>query len=271
MLLLCSAAPLLGLSIDPLRPIFTMPPGKNAIAEIRLTNDKQTSVEVKVSFNDFSRNKETSSEWVSFSFKDMEENTVVDLDAQSIAINPGESKRLLCKVVVPQEATGELRGRLAFTEMPPASASVAGPMAIQTRISIPFSVFIEGTETYDLEIHSIRLNPGKPEYLEVILENKGNVHIRPKGKCTLSRQGEGRVIAKYDINQNGNPIYPGQKIPLSAIKVPTSLLASGDYNAHVQLTLKDEEDIYTKDLILHVPEAPLSEMPTPEDKSPEEN
>ncbi len=241
LLLFCLTSTTFGLIINPLRPTITVPPGWSGIVEIRLTNEREIPSAIQISFKDHSREKERFNGWINFE------------PLEKLEFAPAESKVLRCRVSVPRKASGELNGRLAFTDVPPESTG-AGPMAIRTRISIPFSVFIEGTETYAAEIQSIRLKPGDPERIEIVLENKGNVHLRSRGRCTLARKGEDKPVASFNINQIGNPIYPGQKKPL--VERITQVLEPGEYTAHVQFDLKKGGSSIAKTLDLYVPDPP---------------
>ncbi len=186
-----------GLSIDPIRTIKYRDAGTITNDVIILKNIKDTATAFDISFRDMSINNTSSLEWMK-------------IPEKSVQFKPNESINLNYELHIPEDAKGEYYGRLSFVEkdIDADNSEATGMMSIKTKISVPVFIIVNGTQNYDSELVSLRLNPRNDKQLEILLHNKGNVHIRPLGECNIMKEGSEEILNKYPINSDAFPVYP---------------------------------------------------------------
>ncbi len=151
----------------------------------------------------------------------------LEFDSLEFVVPPNKAKKIKYTVSLPKDGAGEYKKYLIFKTLPLRKQEEGVSMA--TQISLPFYVVAAGTETYNFEVSELKIKALNPVQLEVVVHNMGNVHIRPTGELTITKQGEKTPVLSMPVNtpSPGWPVLPGLtfKFVLSNPKV----LGPGDY------------------------------------------
>ncbi len=224
-----------GLVIDPIRTKLFVPQGVETNASITIKNEKPDMIRIGLQFRDMSSQK-GASDWI-------------NMETGEINLAPSESKTIYYSVTVPTNATGEFYGRISFLDLPPESESKA-TIGLRTSISVPLVVIIKGTEAYGLDIQKVNIKQrGKQPMLEFSALNTGNIHLRPKGTCKITREGEEDPFMTVGVNVQGFPVYPGRTEKLMANL--NRRIEAGIYKINVFLHVED--DVITNHFSLKIP------------------
>ena len=128
-------------------------------------------------------------------------------------LKPKEIKKVHVTVRVPKKAKGELVAQIFFTSAILGISDDAG--SIKSRLGAVLYVAIKGTEKVNAEIGDISISGLKIDEkdgikIDVLLRNKGNVHIRPaKGRVVVS-DVNGREISQLNLVTDYS-VVPGQE------------------------------------------------------------
>ena len=214
-----------------------MRPGTELEGTIDVVNEGSASVTYTVGFKDLSVHPNRSAAWIK-------------LDTKSIELGASGRESIAYTISVPETATGEFHGRLSFAEGDQQRAS--GMVGIQTQISVPIFVVVQGTELYSIEIVSFRLKTHRMSQAEVVLRNTGNVHLRAKGECEIRLRDHEEIECTFTINEQGFPVYPGQDRALSG-RLPR-MLDSGTYIAGLRFSMPGGQPAEKKAFVFDVKE-----------------
>jgi P pilus assembly chaperone PapD len=209
------------LQIDPLRTMIQVEAGKKTTGTITLTNNKEEVINLVVSLRNSTMQNAQSEEveWLS-------------LETGNLSIESKQQLVLEYHVLIPEGATGECKSRIAFLEVP-ASSNQGEMVSINTKISVPFFATIKGTEVCDFEVASFEITNDLKDVAALVVENRGNVHVRPSGTCSIKKMGEGQTVQSTRVNKTNYPIFPGEK---KEFKVEFDKpLTPGKYVAELQL------------------------------------
>lgn len=210
------------LIIDPLRTFHSVAPGEELHGSITLKNPESSTAQFEIQFRDITSKalRDAFPDWIDF------EKTLVTLA-------PNESKAIPYTVRVPEEATGEFAGRVSF--MTPRN-SKKGMVKIRSSIAVSIYVKVKGTERYDIEVKVLQIKPNTPLEADIVLLNRGNVHVRPLAKCRIIPEGASTPILSFSANEDRYPIYPGEERSFAGrLETP---LAPGLYTARIELSDK---------------------------------
>lgn len=147
--------------------------------------------------------------------KSIDINAWLEVEPEKFDIGPGETKSIKYNVKIPKGQRGELRGQIFFAT----DTDFAGGIGIKNRFGVAVYVAIKGTEVVKAKIAEVAVSKAtskeaikdegadnKNIKFSVIVQNKGNVHIRPKGKL-LVKNREGSIVKEL-ILPYGYPIMP---------------------------------------------------------------
>ena len=216
-----------GLDIDPLRTELACDPGAVQRGTITLANRGSQALALDVSFEDQSQSRFPG--WIR-------------IETGRREIGPGETVAVRYTVSIPTNAAGEFYGRVGFS-----GVQADGPQSgvgINTRISVPLSVTVKGTEVYRAEIRSVLVKSTDPLSVEVAVENRGNVHLRPVGQCEIRDLATGGVLRRFPVNEQGFPVYPGVETRLAANA--SEPLGPGTYALTIRIPFPDEKNLLTR-------------------------
>jgi hypothetical protein len=186
------------LQVSPPRIEFFLNPSQSASSSFTVTNDLPEPVRVHVSSKDWfvlPANKGiTVGDWMTLGQKQF------DLDV-------GESRDVSFSVrapSVPAPAQGSLVGMASFLQ------ETQNGTGVSTIISASVYITLKGTEKKDFAVKNLGLRVKDGQFQAgVVVENKGNLHLRPQGRIEL-RDKRGAVVASVQF-QEGRPVYPGQE------------------------------------------------------------
>ncbi|MCK4462835.1 MAG: hypothetical protein KAU58_00820 [Candidatus Omnitrophica bacterium] len=175
-----------GITIGPSRFEVSLPPGEIAVADYYVQNETDKPIHVVVEPENWFRD--------AYLYKDLAIEDWIKLDTYEFDLEPKEIKKLKLTIKVPVDVTGELVAQIFFTSAAGGGKSKVG--AVRARLGAVLYVAIKGTEKIDAEIENIFVSKittqGKEALqIKVRVRNKGNVHLRPKGKVLIEdRKGE---------------------------------------------------------------------------------
>jgi hypothetical protein len=212
---------LYSLTITPARQEFLVEPGKKITGEYLVTNDTDKKIVVDITTKDWfisEENKDlTCDKWLKLKTK------------KQVILDKGETKKISFSCLAPKTAKGALFAMISANSKPYGEDS-----ALNIMLSVPVILILKGTEIYETECKELKLFVENNKFLQISfeVENKGNVHLRPKGYCKLvSKDNNQQIIIEIP---EGRPIYPKMKRTIIARK-EIELIPEGVYNGKIEL------------------------------------
>ena len=149
------------------------------------------------------------------------------------SLEPGAIKKVPYTVTVPPSMHEEQAAQVFFAFRNTGQEQAA----FRTRLGVIFYLSVRGTERIKAKIKSDTIRPEMKEngtydiVSHITIQNKGNVHIRPRGVITLTSRREdiGQIAVKL-----GKGIYPHHTDTL-AVRGEQITLSPGTYKATVSL------------------------------------
>jgi len=205
-----------GLSVDPAVTNIAGEPGSGYSGKyaVKNTYDKDINITVEVTKgNCFSANKDADiNKWLVF-------------EKNKYFIPAGETVEVPYTVKIEDEFKGSISARINFLV-----DQEAGQM-ISISISVPIYVTVTGTENIDFVIDSVNLyKSGDNIAYQMVLENKGNVHIRHSGSVEIYTKKKKKQVKIVSI-QETVPTYCEQKREFSERLFSAKDLKKGKYVA----------------------------------------
>ena len=215
-LLFCFNFVYAGLSVDPAVTNVAGEPGSvyNGKYAVKNTYDKNINVNVEVTKgNSFSANKDVDiDKWLSF-------------EKDKYFIPAGEIVDVPYTIQINDDFKGSISARISF------SVEQEQGQMISISISVPIYVTVTGTENIDFVIDSLNLyKSGDNIAYKMVLENKGNVHIRHSGSVEIYTKKKKKLLKTIAI-QETVPTYCEQKRDFSDVLLSTKDLKKGKYVA----------------------------------------
>lgn len=214
-----------GIGVNPTVTEISLYPGKIRTGAFTVLNDGDKATEVKVELEDWGR-KEGGVEVTSW----------LRIKPLKFELGPGETRKVKYKIEVPKGAKGELMAMVFFGSIVPQG----GGVGIQTRFGVSIYVTIKGTEVVEASIEKLNASRYGSESSEnsginfgVTVENRGNVHVRPRGKVTVEDR-DGNTVMEVDILY-GFPVFPQAKRTFPAIW-KGGVLPPGEYKAEATMS-----------------------------------
>lgn len=228
-----------GITVDPVRQEIKVSPGNEAQGSYFVYNVGKEPTHVTVAARDWFVLKEN---------RGINVDSWLNITPQELDLEPGERKEIKYEVVVPARAIGELVAMISF--VPRAEEE----SMINVVFSVSLYVMIEGTEILKGEISKVDIRKWEREgsselRFGVVVENRGNVHLRPKGKIVIEDR-KGKQIKELELTY-GWPVYPGKnRAYFGDWKVAS--LKSGKYKAMATVNYGDPENILKKTVSFEV-------------------
>ncbi len=208
-------------SIDPLRTELRGRPGQTLSGRLTVQSPSDRSAVVDVTFEDHSAEPMNGLAWL-------------DFPSGRHTLEAGRPLVLDYRVTIPEQAAGELYGRVVFAEAP---KDDEGMISISTRISVPLYVAIEGTETYTGRVERIRVLQVNPLRLAIDVLNEGNLHVRSHGYVDVARTATRENVLWDFVGTAPAVFYPGQSREI--LFKSSDRLPPGDYTARVRFPFPD--------------------------------
>lgn len=169
-----------GIGVSPIRVEIAAEIGKETVGTFAVTNTGEKSTNVSIDFED----------WLGLG---VDPNTWIRFEAEKFSLEPKETKEVKYVINVPKDRTGELAIRMFF------NGKEEGAM-VGTGIGVHLYALIKGTERIDAEIKELNaeITPEKDIKGWLVIENKGNVHIRPNTVISVLNT-EGDVVSNFSV------------------------------------------------------------------------
>ncbi|MDP3790170.1 MAG: hypothetical protein Q8R48_07205 [Candidatus Omnitrophota bacterium] len=200
-----------GLVMGPARLEVSLPPEEIAEGDYYVQNDTDRPAHIVVEPENWFRE--------AYDYGKLEIKDWVEFDIYEFDLKPKEIKKLRLKIKVPKDVKGELVSQIFFTsDVLKEDGQPSG--GIKARVGAVLYVAIKGTEIVDAEISNIAIlkeykDDKKVIKVEVGVNNKGNVHIRPTGKVAIEDKA-GKKLIELDL-EPGKAALPLQDVGYSAL------------------------------------------------------
>lgn len=199
-----------GLSVSPLNFEFSANPGETIENKIKVSNPTQKTVSVKMEVEDFTAMGEEGEVKV----EEQHDHTYslkkwVTVNPLEFTLTPGDSRVVSFKIVVPQNAEpGGKYGSILATVTGIVSPTGTGA-SIQPKVGALVLLSVSGKIVEKLDIKEFsapKLSEKGPIKFALRFENKGTVHLRPRGIVTIT-DIFGKKLADLEIPQKN--VLPG--------------------------------------------------------------
>jgi hypothetical protein len=218
------------LNITPTYQLFSLKKGKRAKGEFKLTNTGTKEMKITPSYKDWFTHPAN---------KEIQTSDWFEIESEPFVLAPTESRIVHFKVTAPKKAKGELVAMSSFL------IEIEEEQFLNKRLSVAIYVGIEGTEKLKGKLAGVSVTPkNKTVQAGIMLENQGNVHIRPEGLIQL-RNESNRPVANVLIKK-ARPTFPGGRQVYSNV-VRDLELKPGLYTAHVTMRDKDRGEVIIDD------------------------
>lgn len=169
--------------------------------------------------------------------KNIDVNRWLVFEKYKYFIPAGETIEVPYTVVVDEKAKGSISARINF------SVDQEKDQMISISISVPIYVTVKGTENIDFCIDSLDLaNTEKNISYKLVLENKGNVHIRHTGSIEVYTKNK-RILVKNILISDTVPTYCESKREFIESLISKTELKKGKYVAVFKIRAFDKEII----------------------------
>lgn len=197
--------PVVGVGVSPSRIEENFSSGQTVKGFFTVSNriDKKSLVEISLHDWDISKKGES----VIREVGQIKRSAVkwITLEDSKVILNPGESKEISYILKVPQKVQGSYFALFTFEEKKLTNNQVGIPMVV--RLGVPLYIKIKGTEMIQAEIGEIALRKENGVlFLDVEVENRGNVHFRPDIKVTIFK--EEVQVDQFELVRD-LPVLPG--------------------------------------------------------------
>ncbi len=233
-ILLVYSSSAFALNIDPLRQEFRVPVGGSQEGSYYVYNETNKDLHIKISARNW---------FVLEENKDIKLDSWLEFEPDELILSPGEKRELKFKAKIPDEAKGELSAMISF-----APQSEEGSM-LNVIFSVSLYCIIEGTDVMSANIKEVIARRQKDQLqVAVAVENKGNIHLRPRGRVIIEK-GKAKIA---EINlRYGWPVYPNRnEAYFGYAKWPN--LKKGKYKARAFVDYGKPDDILEKTINFEV-------------------
>lgn len=212
------------IQVAPTYQLFTVKPGGKTEGRCTVTNNEENDLTISLSSKDWfvapGNEKFKAPDWLTFKTKEFD-------------LKKGASQEVEFIVKAPKGAQGELVGMLSF------NLKEDIPTNINKVLSVAIYNAIEGSEKVKGNIKAIMVSPTTGTVnVSVLLENKGNVHLRPNGFFEMKNEKD-QTVANIFLEQ-GRPTYPGKE-GVYVGKLDDIRLKPGFYKCFITMTDIDRQ------------------------------
>ena len=152
----------------------------------------------------------------------------ITLDADSIVLNPGESKDIKATIHIPQDAGSGGRYALIYLHTKPVAT---GQMGIISAITVPVMITLKNTpitETGCIDTVNVsRIETNKPAIVSTTFTHTGNHHFYGAINEIFIKDSSGASIATITSDPEVHALIPGQTVvfrtPVGTALVPGNL------------------------------------------------
>lgn len=232
-LLLCAGWVRGGVAVYPSVVELTVSPGKVAKGVFKVRNDGGAAQVIQVQ----------PEVWPPGTKGDPPIASWLELRPGELELGPGREGTVHYTVRVPVSGDGELAAQVYFAS----AVSRAGTMPLRQRFGCAMYVRVKGTERYDVRLSSVTAHRREKETVfEIVLENKGNVHLRPAAQLEVATSTGTAVV----VLEGESPIYAGtHRTFFARLKGAAQVLERGRGVIHITFQTSEGErqvsDVFT--------------------------
>jgi hypothetical protein len=223
-------------AIEPLRTELEGEAGATLRGRFIVGHGKEEVMDLEIAFQDHSLGRTSFPEWIRF-------------EAMRFPVDPDSQVAIPYVISVPPDASGELYGRVSFSEALPEGA---GAVSIRTRLSLPVYVKILGTMEYAGAIRDVTVLSVAPLKIRILVSNAGNVHVRAQAHLRVMDAAGEKILFTEPIQKHAAVFYPGQDKEL--VHTSARALPPGRYRAVLTLPFPDAARALTSEFDVNVPD-----------------
>lgn len=179
-----------------------LPAGDSYVGSFKVSNPDDKPVKIMISAEDWSSDQDGRT----LKREELPYLSWLRFMPQEAELEPGESREIQYAVNMPPGAKGEYSAMIYFGYAPDPSKK---GVSITSRIGNALYVQVSGTQVVLGKISDIAILGSDPLKIDIIIENMGNIHIRPKGNIKVT--GEARLLLDIPFNDPGFPVLPQQR------------------------------------------------------------
>lgn len=211
---LAMATPARALTIVPPSLEYSVKPGAEVTAKVKLYNETATATTVFSSVANFTAKGEQGEPDFSFETKPTGTASWIDAPSGAITIQPNDRIELNVKIKVPANAEpGGHYASLFFGTDPTVKPESGGQVTIRSLLGTLVILRVEGNISEQAKVASFKPEGGKntvtrlPVTFDLRIQNTGNVHLRPQGTVTIKNMF-GRQTAVLKLNEVKGAVLP---------------------------------------------------------------
>jgi len=132
----------------------------------------------------------------------------VTVDGKAIDLQPGEQKKVRCRLRVPRGQSGGRYGALLFAAQRESELASSG-MRIETRTGPVLMITVARTERRKAEVADVKMSAaeGAEVLVTATLRNSGNAHFRALGEVMI-RDSAKRVVGRLRLDGGTGTVLP---------------------------------------------------------------
>lgn len=191
---------------------YTLKPGETTDGFLKIINEETAARTLYVSSANFTAKDETGVPNFLFNEPSADLASWIQVNLESVDVEPQHTLQIPFRIAVPSTAEpGGYYAGIFFGTQPPTPEG--GQVAVGAKIGTLIIVRVEGDILESATVKEFALDAAKshtnrlPAVLDVRVENKGNVHVRPTGAVTIKNMF-GRVVKEFTFNDAQGAVLP---------------------------------------------------------------
>lgn len=211
---LLSSSPVHAISVGPALVDVSVDAGKQTDFSILVTNEEQEALSFALTIQKFIPQGDSGRTYFLPASDTSGLPDWLYLEAPTITLRPGESRRLPVSLRVPNDATPGGHYAAIFLTQTSLDTSAGQNVSAIPRIGVLVFATVNGTLVERIalrdasaeQVDSSRL----PVRFTAVIENQGNVHVQPKIQIEIVN-AFGNTVAEIDANTDEGRVLPGSK------------------------------------------------------------
>lgn len=229
---------------------------REASFEMEVSNTTDAMMTLRLSAMDFGSLDESGGVAFLGAGKDFENKyglaSWVDLDRDAVVIGPGERQTIRIRIENRESLSpGGHYGAILFKLENGGGGDGDNGAKIALNQSFSALIFVKkvGGEIYNLDLKDFEIKKGLfslPESVRLRFQNKGNVHVAPRGTVTVT-DPMGRTVRKGIVNQESALILPETfRVYATALRSVASAFVPGMYTLSIAYRFDGRDDFVSQ-------------------------
>ena len=190
-----------GISVDPALLELSAPKEEQLQGSLWVTNEGNEAVEIEAQPEYWLKDKPL------INGQAVEISSWLNLEPKDFKLGPAERKEVKYSIKLPSGLDGEIMAQIYFADV---TGKGTGAVNLISRLGVGMYVSAKETQKISAKIDAVNIIKGDREIkFEVVVENSGNVHLRPKGKLII--EDDNKTVVKEMETQYGWPVFPANK------------------------------------------------------------